>query len=353
MDGSGERFMFLRRLEINPSPIKISVVMTVLNEGGNICGVIESLMRQTRPPDEIVVCDGGSTDGTVDELKSMTGGGIPLKVVVSRGACRGAGRNRAIEAASNPYVAITDGGTRADSGWLALLAAPCIADRGVRIVYGGLSPVMTDRFSRCLAALTMGLAAASADGIRTVTSLLTTRELWADVGGFPEGLTTAEDLIFLERLVGSGAAWAKAPDAVVYWQLPSSLLSSYRRLAAYSRGGLTAGFAGAWHYGTLRNMAVYAVIAALAALINPAVFLAALLFHLVRVRRCLMRVPWFKHEGMFGAAADYSYLAAIVCSMDAATLAGLFKWIVFDGCRKIPITKVSGAAVEEAGREKV
>ncbi|MEO1443715.1 MAG: glycosyltransferase, partial [Chloroflexota bacterium] len=43
----------------------LSVIATVYNEGDAIHRLMQSLCKQTRPPDEIVIVDGGSTDNTV------------------------------------------------------------------------------------------------------------------------------------------------------------------------------------------------------------------------------------------------------------------------------------------------
>ncbi|MBC7812473.1 MAG: glycosyltransferase, partial [Burkholderiales bacterium] len=43
----------------------ISLISTVLNEGESIRPLMESLTRQTRQPDEVVIVDGGSADNTV------------------------------------------------------------------------------------------------------------------------------------------------------------------------------------------------------------------------------------------------------------------------------------------------
>ncbi len=48
----------------------VSVIATVLNEAENIDGLASSLARQTLKPAEIIIVDGGSTDGTWEKLQA-------------------------------------------------------------------------------------------------------------------------------------------------------------------------------------------------------------------------------------------------------------------------------------------
>jgi glycosyltransferase involved in cell wall biosynthesis len=50
--------------------MRVSVVATVLNEAQSLSRLLDSLAAQTRLPDEVVFCDGGSTDGTLPLLKA-------------------------------------------------------------------------------------------------------------------------------------------------------------------------------------------------------------------------------------------------------------------------------------------
>ena len=45
--------------------MQVSVVATVYNEQKSIGRLLASLAEQTRLPDEVAICDGGSTDETV------------------------------------------------------------------------------------------------------------------------------------------------------------------------------------------------------------------------------------------------------------------------------------------------
>ncbi len=47
----------------------VALCLTVLNEAESVDELFASIAGQTRPPDRIVVVDGGSTDGTVERIE--------------------------------------------------------------------------------------------------------------------------------------------------------------------------------------------------------------------------------------------------------------------------------------------
>jgi glycosyltransferase involved in cell wall biosynthesis len=64
--------------------MKISIAMTSYNAARYITDQLESFARQTRLPDELVVCDDGSTDGTCDRLRQFADASpFPVRVVVN------------------------------------------------------------------------------------------------------------------------------------------------------------------------------------------------------------------------------------------------------------------------------
>ena len=62
------------------------------------------------------------------------------------------------------------------------------------------------------------------------------RDLWKEVGGFPEGEQFAEDTAFGEALATAGHRAVFVPEAVVEWRPPSSLVSQARTLFSWGRG---------------------------------------------------------------------------------------------------------------------
>ena len=112
----------------------VSVVSTVLNESDDIDGLVESLMRQTLAPAEVIIVDGGSTDGTWERLEDARTR-YPTLVPIRDESCSlqssagpiARGRNVAIAAASSDVIACADAGCTYHPDWLANLTAPIFA----------------------------------------------------------------------------------------------------------------------------------------------------------------------------------------------------------------------------------
>ena len=84
----------------------ISVIIPLYNKRREIEGTIRSVLAQTRQPDEIVVVDDGSTDGSAEIVRSIGSPLVRLVPQVNAGEC--AARNRAIAEARGEYIALLD-----------------------------------------------------------------------------------------------------------------------------------------------------------------------------------------------------------------------------------------------------
>jgi len=86
----------------------VSVIVPAHNAQGTIQRALTSAWEQTRRPDEIVVADDGSTDGTA--VLADRAGATVLRLPKANGAV---GRNRAVEAATGELLLFLD----ADDAW--------------------------------------------------------------------------------------------------------------------------------------------------------------------------------------------------------------------------------------------
>lgn len=86
--------------------MKISVVVTTYNRANVIEKAIDAILAQTRPVDEVIVMDDGSTDGTASLLRFRYGKQVTV-VEQENVGCEGA-RARAVRLATGDWIALCD-----------------------------------------------------------------------------------------------------------------------------------------------------------------------------------------------------------------------------------------------------
>lgn len=185
--------------------LAVTIIATVLNEIDDIPRLVPSLFAQTPPPAEIVIVDGGSTDGTWEWLCEAART-HPVLQPIRDESCNlrrslgpiSRGRNVAISAATSPLIACVDAGCTYPPEWMARITAP-LADGSAQYALGGSSldtvdPTLWD------------LASAPFFGVKldpeeftkscTARSMAFTKDLWHRLGGFPESVFFGEDTLF-------------------------------------------------------------------------------------------------------------------------------------------------------------
>lgn len=218
---------------------KISVIATVLNEGRTIHHLLDSLLRQTHPVDEIIVVDGGSQDDTCAVIESYADR-LPLTLLHEPGCNISEGRNRGIALATGEVIVITDAGVRLPDHWLANLTAP-FQQVDTPITVAGFflpDPDPANPFEVAMSATVLPLL----DEIKPATFLPSSRSVaflkcaWEKVGGYPEWLDYCEDLIFDLRLKQQFGDFVFVPEAAVYFKPRTSLTAFYKQYYLYARG---------------------------------------------------------------------------------------------------------------------
>jgi glycosyltransferase involved in cell wall biosynthesis len=221
----------------------VSLICTVRNEATNIAALLDSMLAQTRLPDEIVINDCQSSDATPAIVRAYAAREPRIRLVFG-GHNISSGRNNAIRAARGPLIASTDAGLTLDQGWLAALVAPI--ERGEADLVGGFfRPDPRSLFELTLAAVNYPLLA-EVDPARFLpfgNCMAFRKELWERVGGFPEWLSHSEDLYFDLQAERAGFRRAFTPEALIAFRPRESLGAFARQYFNYARGD---GRAGLW-----------------------------------------------------------------------------------------------------------
>lgn len=220
----------------------VSLVATVRDEADTIADLLNSILIQTRLPDEVVINDCGSVDDTM-EIVAQYEGRLPLRTTAG-GENIPQGRNRAIRAAQGPLIACTDAGLRLDRRWLAEIVAPL--ERGeADLVAGFFRADPRSLFEQVLGAMAYPRLGEIAPErfLPAGQSMAFTRAGWEAVGGFPEALPYCEDLVFTQQVLQAGFRKVFVPEAIVHFRPRSSLGAFFRQYRNYAYGD---GLAGLW-----------------------------------------------------------------------------------------------------------
>jgi glycosyltransferase involved in cell wall biosynthesis len=200
----------------------ISVVIPLFNKAPHIASTLESVLRQSVAPREIIVVDDGSTDGGGRIVETFRKDGVRL--ITQENAGVSAARNAGVQAASGEYVAFLD----ADDEWLpthvetlaALLRdfpALGLYSTVYKVRLGGVSYVPRGNYPLGYRGRVASFFDAMANGLSLVssTTACVSRERLLETGGFPPGVRHGEDTIVWMKLATQfGMAHAAAVTAI-------------------------------------------------------------------------------------------------------------------------------------------
>jgi len=227
----------------HPSPARISLVSTVLNDREGVLAFLDRMEQQTRHPDEIVIVDAVSTDGTWEVLwREADRTDRPWKLRAWQDRCNVArGRNLAIAAASHEIIVSTDIGCDWDPEWLEELVAPLVSRGDVEVVIGSWAvrkrSVTTPWGKTEYAFRPSSKLEATPESQGTSRSIAYRKAAWKKLGGYPEDLTLAADDTCFDRLIKKHRlVSAAAPIIRCYWHRHSHLRSFLREEWRYFYG---------------------------------------------------------------------------------------------------------------------
>lgn len=211
----------------------ISVIVPTLNEEKYLPRCLGSLINQSwNGPFEIIVVDGGSTDGTVQVAKKYAD-----KVLIKRDQPVGAARNIGSEEAKGEVLAFIDADTIASVDWLEEIAKMFRVNPRAVGVTGPTLPYEGTRFDRLAYHIATGwaqrlslrLGRPHVAGFNCAYR----RDSFWDAGGFDENRALLEDVILSLRMRHQGQILFN-PEMIAYTSLRRIKKYGYLYLVTYN-----------------------------------------------------------------------------------------------------------------------
>lgn len=231
---------------MNSSLPAVSVVMPVLNEAASITQCLETVLQQDYPPDllEILVVDGGSTDGTPDLVQILGQRHPGLRLLTNPGRITPAALNVGIRAARGDIIVRVDGHALIEPDYVSQCVRYLLEGKADNV--GGLMrPVGTTYIGEGVA-----LATTSPFGVGDSKFHYSTQEQYVDtvylgaywrktfdeIGLFDESLRINQDYELNYRLRQAGGKILLSPAIRSSYTPRSSLAALWRQYFRYGQG---------------------------------------------------------------------------------------------------------------------
>lgn len=207
----------------------VSVVIPLYNKERAIECTLKSVLGQTRKPEELIIVDDGSTDGSLTVVQRVLSEGetpIDIRVLQQENQGVSAARNRGANESRSAYIAFLDADDEWLPGYLAELErlATAFPEAGVLTIgYARLN--RRGEMVRERTALPNGFVGIVRDfykvyrrgyGLVHTSSLAIARDAWKRSGGFRVGGRTSQDMLLWLKL-GLSETYAHSSKPLSIW----------------------------------------------------------------------------------------------------------------------------------------
>lgn len=172
----------------------VTAAIPVRDGAAYLAEAIESVLAQSRPCEQVVVVDNGSSDASAE---IAAGFGPPVEVVSEPRAGIGPARNAAVEAARGDFLAFLDADDLWEPGKTELQLAAFAARPELQLVCGHVRQFASPDLDPAAAAA-LRLPAEPQPGLH-VGATLARREAIAAIGPWPEEVRVSDGLSFFLR----------------------------------------------------------------------------------------------------------------------------------------------------------
>jgi len=218
--------------------MKISLIIPTLNGAKELPALMTRLQNQTVPPDEIIVVDSASTDGTAQLAGQL---GAKVVEIARKDFDHGGTRDKALRHSQGDIVLfMTQDALPVDEHYIERLIAP-FDDPRVAAVGGRQVPKRDARpFERLVREHNYPLhtrvwdaSAIPQMGVRAflISDVCSAyrRSAYLNAGGFDHPIMTNEDMLMAQRLLENGNAICYCGAAAVYHSHNMTLMQQFKR----------------------------------------------------------------------------------------------------------------------------
>jgi len=211
--------------------MRFSVVIITRDAEVYIKDALDSLVFQSRQPDEIIVVDSSSTDGTPDIVRQYSER-YPFIKLHNWDGTRGESRNYGVKVAEGDIVAFVDADVIVNALWAEEMLncfekenADVVAGREIRLGYSGFT-----RLKR------VGMLYKGADVTYPSVNLAYKKSVFEAIGGFDSWFKEAEEIDLNFRAVDAGYKLVYCEKAIVYHRVRETIVAFVKQAFWYGYG---------------------------------------------------------------------------------------------------------------------
>ncbi len=233
-------------------PDQVSVVLPVRNEVECLPGLLESLMQQDFPRGqfEILVCDGGSTDGTRERVLQLAQSSpVHLALIDNPKVRSGPGRNAGVRSARGAIIVFLDGHCEIPSRTLLRDTVTLFEETDADCLCRP-QPLLASSASRQRQRIAATRASTLGHGRDSLiynmdfagyvdpasSGASYRREVFDAIGMYDERFDACEDVEFNTRLRKAGMKAYTDPRLAIFYEARGTVRALFRQMVRYGRG---------------------------------------------------------------------------------------------------------------------
>lgn len=213
-----------------------SLITPVKNEAEDIVVFLKSIEDQSVIPEEVIIVDGGSNDGTPSIIRKFAETSkTKIRVIEIQSGSISQQRNLAIQEASNEIIVMADAGNVLDKNYCKNMVGAMIEYPDAELV-GAIFYALHADYAEHFIYNWDGFGGWQ-EYLPAGKTMAVRKSIFMSMGGFPEFLKfTGEDALFDLYYRNVSSHWVFNKAAFVYWDIPRTWEGCLKKFYSYGEG---------------------------------------------------------------------------------------------------------------------